>query len=77
MDEMQTLSNDQHKQADNEIDDGGARALSEALKTNATLKSLKLSCEQKMCGTWKKCRHYQTTNTNKQTTRLTTEEHEH
>ena len=35
-----------HQQAGNEIGDEGARELSEALKTNTTLQSLNLECEQ-------------------------------
>ena len=36
------MANNQHQQADNNIGDEGARALSEALKTNTTLQSLDL-----------------------------------
>ena len=40
------IANNQHKQADNEIGAEGASALSDALKTNTTLQSLNLRCEQ-------------------------------
>ena len=40
------ISNNQHKQAENWFGDEGASALSEALKTNTTLQSLNLFCEQ-------------------------------
>ena len=39
-------ANSQHQQADNSIETEGARALSDALKTNTTLQSLNLECEQ-------------------------------
>ena len=42
MDELQTLPTTKHKQAGNNIGAEGARALSEALKTNKTLQSLDL-----------------------------------
>ena len=38
------IANNKHQQADNCIGDEGASALSEALKTNATLTELDLSC---------------------------------
>ena len=47
VDELETLINNKHQQADNGISDEGARALSEALKTNTTLTSLNLWSEQK------------------------------
>ena len=40
------MANNQHQQAGNGIGDEGARALSEALKTNTTLQSLNLEGEQ-------------------------------
>ena len=40
------IANNQHKQAGNEIGAEGARALSEALKTNTALQLLNLSCVQ-------------------------------
>ena len=40
------IANNKHKQAGNKIGTEGARALSDALKTNTTLQSLNLSCEQ-------------------------------
>ena len=46
MDEFAGIANNQYQQAGNYIGDGGARALSEALKTNTTLQSLNIGCEQ-------------------------------
>ena len=46
MDGIADISNNKHQQAGNEIGAEGARALSEALKTNTTLQSLNLGCEQ-------------------------------
>ena len=43
----------ENKQADNHIEVEGARALSEALKTNTTLQSLDLSGEQEESGQYK------------------------
>ena len=40
------IANNKHQQAGNKIGDEGARALSEALKTNTALQSLELGCEQ-------------------------------
>ena len=40
------IVNNKHEQAGNDIGDEGARALSDALKTNTTLQSLDLSGEQ-------------------------------
>ena len=40
------IANNQHQQAGNEIGDEGARALSDALKTNTTLHELNLGGEQ-------------------------------
>ena len=40
------IANNKHQQAGNKIEAEGARALSEALKTNATLQSLYLWSEQ-------------------------------
>ena len=39
-----------HQKADNGVGAEGARALSEALKTNTTLQSLNLACEQEESG---------------------------
>ena len=60
----------------NEIGDEGARALSEALQTNATLQSLDLECEQEE----RKIDELEalpTTNINKQTAGLEQKEHKH
>ena len=72
-------SKSRHKKpinTENWIGDEGARALSEALKTNTTLQSLNLWCEQevrKMVG----LQTLPTTNTNKQATRSEQKEQEH
>ena len=44
------LANNKHQQAGNDIGAEGARALSEALKTNTTLQSLNLEGEQEESG---------------------------
>ena len=70
------IAENQHQQADNEIGDEGARALSDALKTNITLQTLNLSSEQEE----KKMDELEalsTTNTNKQGTGLGQKEQEH
>ena len=46
MDELQTFPTTNTKQAVNKIGAKGARALSDALKTNTTLQSLDLAGEQ-------------------------------
>ena len=46
MDELQTFPTNKHQQAGNGIGKEGAIALSETLKTNTTLQSLQLFCEQ-------------------------------
>ena len=43
---MRDIANNKHQQAGNKIGAEGARALSEALKTNTTLQSLDLGGEQ-------------------------------
>ena len=52
------IANNQHKQAANNIGPEGARALSDALKTNTTLIALDLGCEKK-CAKWMNWRRCQ------------------
>ena len=70
------IANNKRQQAGNKIHDEGARALSDALKVNATLVVLDLGCEQEV---WKmdELQTLPTTNTNKQGTRLVMKEKEH
>ena len=77
MDELQTLPTTNIKQAGNKIGAEGARALSEALKTNTTLQSLGLGGEQEEMRKMDKLQTLPTTNTNKQPTRLEQKEQEH
>ena len=64
------IANNQHQQADNEIGEEGARALSEALKKNTTLQSLDLRCEQEESKEdWWIADIFTNANTNKQGTR--------
>ena len=46
IDQLQIFFANPHQQTENEIDDEGARALSDALETNTTLQSLDLAGEQ-------------------------------
>ena len=63
--------------AGNDIGAEGASALSDALKTNTTLQSLNLECEQEEVVKMDELQTLPTTNTNKQGTALTIKEQEH
>ena len=67
----------ENNETDKGIGEEGARELSEALKTNTTLQSLSLSCEQKNVRKMDEVGALPTTNTNKQAIRLVTKEQEH
>ena len=71
------IANNQHQQAGNEIGAEGARALSEALKTNTTLQSLVLESEQEGSQKDDELVALPTTNINNQATRLEQKEQEH
>ena len=70
------IANNKQQQVDNYIGAEGARELSEALKTNTTLQSLNLRCEQEV-RKMDELQTFPTTNTNKQGTRLEMKEQEH
>ena len=71
------IADNKHKQAGNNIGAEGARALSDALKTNTTLQSLNMDCEQEKRWKMDELQTLPTTNTNKQTTGLVFKEHKH
>ena len=70
------IANNQHQQAVNDIGAEGARALSEALKTNTTLQSLILEGEQEVIRKGE-FQRLPATNTNKQATRSEHKEQVH
>ena len=71
------IVNNKHQQAVNGIGAEGARALSDALKTNTTLTALDLSCEQEKGRKVDGLQTLSTTNTNKQTMELEQKEQVH